>query len=369
MSASHISPLAQPITLKLSGKVIRNRLYRTPLSEYASTYDENNVENCGKPMDRYAELYQELAEGGAGLICTGNIPIHRDNLENYNNAVLDPNNPWDPVAAFTPAVKAAKSRGAIFLPQLQFPGRQVPEFLNKNPKSSSDQHLEPCLNKTYGKPSPLTKAEIKDLVSRYVWASEVLAKAGADGIILHASHGYIMNQFLSPKINKRTDEYGGSLENRARFILEIVNAIKAKLPSNKFVIAAKLNCQDFIEGGQSFAEQCVVIKWLEDAGVDFFDISGGTYASPAWRGNIMTELAERPSQKERGSYFIEWAQELKKVLSRAVIGTTGGWRDSHRMAEAVERGDIDMCGLGRPLREDPDFVNKVLRGEARRSNL
>ncbi|KAJ5476113.1 Aldolase-type TIM barrel [Penicillium sp. IBT 31633x] len=388
MSLSHIAPLSQPITLKLSGKVIRNRLYRTPLSEYASTYDENNVENCGKPMDRYAELYQgahnfkvnstcmgdtncytELAEGGAGLICTGNIPIHRDNLENYNNAVLDPNNPWDPVAAFAPAVKAAKSRGAIFLPQLQFPGRQVPEFLNKNPKSSSDQQLEPCLNKTYGMPSPLTKAEIKDLVSRYVWASEVLAKAGADGIILHASHGYIMNQFLSPKINKRTDEYGGSLENRARFILEIVNAIKAKLPSDKFVIAAKLNCHDFIEGGQSFAEQCVVIKWLEEAGVDFFDISGGTYASPAWRGNIMTELAERPSQKERGSYFIEWAQELKKVLSRAVIGTTGGWRDSHRMSEAVERGDIDMCGLGRPLREDPDFVNKVLRGEVRRSNL
>lgn len=193
----------QPITLKLSGKVIRNRLYRTPLSEYASTYDEDNVENCGKPMDRYAELYQgehnpksnppcvggtdcftELADGGAGLICTGNIPIHRDNLENYNNAVLDPNNPWDPVAAFSPAVNAAKSRGAIFLPQLQFPGRQVPEFLNKNPRSSSDQQLEPCLNKTYGMPSPLTKAEIKDLVSRYVWASEVLAKAGADGIIV-----------------------------------------------------------------------------------------------------------------------------------------------------------------------------------------
>lgn len=98
--------------------------------------------------------------------------------------MLDPNNPWDPVAAFTPAAKAAKSRGAIFLPQLQFPGRQVPEFLNKNPKSSSDQQLEPCLNKTYGKPSPLTKAEIKDLISRYVWASEVLAEAGADGIIV-----------------------------------------------------------------------------------------------------------------------------------------------------------------------------------------
>lgn len=129
----------------------------------------------------------ELADGGAGLICFGNIPIHRDNLENYNNAVLDPNNPWDAVEAFAPAIKAAKSRGAICLPQLQFPGRQVPEFLNKNPKSSSDQQLEPCLNKTYGKPTPLTKGEIKGLVRRYVWASEVLAKAGADGIIVCSS--------------------------------------------------------------------------------------------------------------------------------------------------------------------------------------
>ena len=89
--------------------------------------------------------------------------------------------------AFAPAVKAAKSRGAIFLPQLQFPGRQVPEFLNPNPKSSSDQQLEPCLNKTYGIPSPLTMEEIKDLVRRYVWASEILAKAGADGIIVGLS--------------------------------------------------------------------------------------------------------------------------------------------------------------------------------------
>jgi 2,4-dienoyl-CoA reductase-like NADH-dependent reductase (Old Yellow Enzyme family) len=88
------------------------------------------------------------------------------------------------VEAFAPAVQAAKSRGALFLPQLQFPGRQVPEFLNPNPKSSADQQLEPCLNKSYGKPSPLTTEEIKDLVQRYVWASEVLSKAGADGIIV-----------------------------------------------------------------------------------------------------------------------------------------------------------------------------------------
>ncbi|PCG97579.1 Aldolase-type TIM barrel [Penicillium occitanis (nom. inval.)] len=205
----------------------KNRLYRTPLSEYASTFDENDVEKCGIPLPRYAELYQELADSGAGLICFGNIPIHRDNLENYNNAVLDINNPWDPVEALAPAIRAAKSRGAICLPQLQFPGRQVPEFLNTTPRSASAEQLGPCLNKTYGKPVPLTKENIRELIHGYVWAASVLAQAGVDGIILHASHGYIMNQFLSPKTNKRTDEYGGTLENRVRFILEVVNAIKA----------------------------------------------------------------------------------------------------------------------------------------------
>lgn len=130
----------------------------------------------------------ELADGGAGMICTGNIPLSRHDLENYNNAVLDLDNPWDPVEAFRPAVQAAKSRGALFLPQLQAPGRQCPMFLNPHPKSASDVQLPPCLGKTYGVPTPLTRKEIKDLVRRYVWASKVVAAAGADGIIVSAQH-------------------------------------------------------------------------------------------------------------------------------------------------------------------------------------
>ena len=144
------------------------------------------------------------------------------------------------------------------------------------------------------------------------------------------------------------------MENRARFLLEVIEAIKAKMPVDRYIIAAKINCHDcehtsiskpdlsdpaqsVIPGGLSFAESCVVLKWLEQAGVDFFDVSGGTYESPAWRGNIMKELLERESQKTRGrlvcgydeftpgfnvlrrSYFIEWAQDMKKVLVRSNI--------------------------------------------------
>jgi 2,4-dienoyl-CoA reductase-like NADH-dependent reductase (Old Yellow Enzyme family) len=130
----------------------------------------------------------ELADGGAGLICFGNIPIDRHNLENHQNAILDPRNPWDPVVAFAPAIRAAKSRGAVCLPQLQFPGRQVPEFVNKTPKSASDVQLQPSMNKTYGKPSPLTVTEIRELISRFAWAAGVLATAGADGIIVRLKY-------------------------------------------------------------------------------------------------------------------------------------------------------------------------------------
>ncbi|KAL3445390.1 hypothetical protein BJX65DRAFT_319278 [Aspergillus insuetus] len=359
--ASRRSPLAQPVTLKLSGKVIPNRIYRTALSEYSGSYDENNVNNTGKPLQRYIDLHQELADGGAGLICFGNIPVHRDHLENLNNVVLDRDQPWDAVEAFRPAIKAAKSRGALCLPQLNFTGRQCPGFLNPNPVSSSDVQLQECMDKTYGIPTPLSKSEIQDIVDRFAWAAKTVVKAGADGIILHAAHGYLINQFLSPHINKRTDEYGGSLENRARFVLEIVKAIKAKLPPDQFVIAAKINCQDFVRGGATFAEQCIVIKWLEDAGVDLFDISGGTYEAPAWRGDLASLGEVQPLAGE--GTFLKWAKDIKKILSRAVIGTTSGWRDSDSMAAAVQRGDIDMCGLGRPLREDPDFPNRVFGGE------
>jgi 2,4-dienoyl-CoA reductase-like NADH-dependent reductase (Old Yellow Enzyme family) len=307
-------------------------------------------------------------------------------MENEGNAVLDLDNGWGAVEAFRPAVTAAKSKGALCLAQLQYPGRQVPDFMNPHPKSASSEHLGPCMNKSYGPPTPLSIDDINDLYRRYAWAAEQLMKAGADGIVLHGCHGYIITQFLSPLTNKRTDEvryalcprplvksrstqYNGSLAHRARFLLELVAAITAVCPPSRFITAIKLNCSDFIDGGVTLAEYAVVARWLEDAGVDWFDISGGTYASPAWRGNIMPELLERPSVKANGAYFLAEARNLKRVLARAVLGTTGGWRDAHRMAEAVERGDVDMVGLARPLRVEPDLVNRILRGETRESHL
>ncbi|KAL2837381.1 hypothetical protein BJX68DRAFT_280219 [Aspergillus pseudodeflectus] len=287
--------LGRPITLKLSGKVIPNRLYRSALSEFLGTFDKDNLDASGEPLLEYTTFHQGLADGNVGLICFGNIPVRREYLQAAKNVILDANQSWDPIEALSPAIQAAKSRGGLCLPQLTFPGRQVPEHLNVSPLSASDVQLSPCLNMTYGKPTPLSKDGIQDLIGRFVWAAKILAQAGADGVIIHASHGYIFTQFLSPHVNRRRDEYGGSLENRARFLLETVHAIKNEVSTDKFVIGVKFNCHDFIEGGQTFEDQCVVFKWLEDAGVDFFDITGGTYASPAWRGDPLETYPGFPS--------------------------------------------------------------------------
>ena len=133
---------------------------------------------------RHLDIQAEFAEGGAGLICTGNIPIDRNYLERQGNAILDRRNPWDAVKAFRPCIAAAKSRGALFLAQLQHPGRQSPESLSRTPVSASDVQLYPCMDKTYAKPRALTVREIKDVVASYVWAAEKLYEAGADGVLV-----------------------------------------------------------------------------------------------------------------------------------------------------------------------------------------
>ncbi|KAL2871276.1 uncharacterized protein BJX67DRAFT_377876 [Aspergillus lucknowensis] len=365
-SSQVLQVLGQPITLKLSGKIIPNRLYRSALSEYLGTFDSDNIEANGKPLPEYANFHKALADGDVGLICFGNIPVHRDYLQGPKNVILDASQVWEPVQALAPAIEAAKSKGGICLPQITFPGRQIPEHLNSTPLSSSDVQLSPCLGMTYGKPTPLSREGIQDLVKRFAWAAKTLADAGADGAVIHASHGYIFTQFLSPTVNRRTDEYGGSLENRARFLLETVHAIQKEVSTDRFVIGVKFNCHDFIEGGQTFEDECIVFKWLEDAGVDFFDITGGTYASPAWRGEPLSTYADFPSGPPGEGVFLRWAKEFKKISTRAIIGTTGGWRDRHYMERAIRMGEIDMCGFGRPLQENANFIKDLLLNKERK---
>ncbi|KAL8277387.1 hypothetical protein RQP46_010227 [Phenoliferia psychrophenolica] len=238
-----IEILSRPITFPLSGKVAPNRFLKSAQSEYACD-DSEDVDRRGRPTERYAKLYEEWAANPVGIISTGNIMVHRDHRESDSNGIIDRSNPWDPISAFRPMIYSTKSHGSLSIPQLNFPGRQASLSQTLHPLSSSSVPLAPAMGKSYGVPRAMSLSEITDLVDRFVFASDVLWKAGSDGVQIHASHGYIFSQFLAPRTNLRGDQYGGSYENRTRLLKDVVRGIAARVPLESFIISVKLNCQD-----------------------------------------------------------------------------------------------------------------------------
>ena len=162
------------------------------------------------------------------------------------------------------------------MPNTAHGGRQVPSHVNKHPVSASDTQCPEAMGMTFAPARALTVDEIHDLVQRWGWASEQLYKAGADGMQMHCAHGYLGSQFLSPRVNKRTDQYGGNFENRARFIMEVFAEVRKRVPDTKFMMTIKINSADFADGGFS-AEECeAMCEKLEAVGVDLIELSGGT---------------------------------------------------------------------------------------------
>ena len=214
----------------------------------------------------------------------------------------------------------------------------------------------------FGKPVALTDAEIEDIVQRFAVCAKACQEAGFTGVQVHAAHGYLLSQFLSPRTNLRQDKYGGSLENRARALLDVVNAIRAAV-GPAFPICVKLNSADFQKGGFDFADSLQVAKWLEQASVDMLEISGGTYEQPQLLGVEGVEEVEQqevaPSTVAREAYFVDFALAMQKEVSIV----DGHRRFSRRssMEEALANG-ADMVGIGRPMCVMTDAPNQLFNG-------
>lgn len=261
MVSSARTVLADSVTFPRSGLKTPNRFLKSAMTERLCTYSED-VQTRGKPTPEYIKLYEEWAKGGTGIIVLGNIPVDRKGLEAAKNAIIDSRNPWNAVEAFKPVIAAAKAHGALCLGQLTHGGRQTSNLIVETPISSSDIQQPPAMGMEFGKPKPATLEKIDALVEAWAFAAEVLYKAGADGAQLHAAHGYLLSQFLSSRVNKRTDDYGGSLENRYRIISRILAAIKERIPVDKFILSIKINSADFQDGGFSAGESRQVCQWL-----------------------------------------------------------------------------------------------------------
>jgi 2,4-dienoyl-CoA reductase-like NADH-dependent reductase (Old Yellow Enzyme family) len=310
-------------------------------------------------------LYRLWGAGGAGLLLTGNVQIDRKHLEAAGNVAIDGTEDAAALAALRGFAEAAKSGGARVWMQISHAGRQTLKIINPHPKAPSAVKVA-LPGGQFGEPVALEAAEIPPLIARFAHAARVARETGFDGVQIHAAHGYLISEFLSPRINVRNDEWGGDLAGRARFLLETVRQTRDAVGAD-FAVSVKINSADFQRGGFSFEDSQVVVRWLDEAGVDLIEISGGNYEQPSMMKLAGMEPVFDPtiaaSTRAREAYFQKFAPEIRKNISRAKLMVTGGFRSAVAMEAAIAEDGIDLIGLGRPLCVDPGVAGKLLRGE------
>ncbi|MEW6078405.1 MAG: NADH:flavin oxidoreductase/NADH oxidase family protein [Thermodesulfobacteriota bacterium] len=337
--------IGQPFTLPC-GQTIKNRLMKSAMSEALGTADNHMTPGL-------VTLYDRWSRSGAGLLVTGNIMVDRRALgEPYNVAVEDEDD-MDLLRAWA---RAGTQNGTQLWAQLNHPGKQVPKGLNSEAVGPSAIPFEPSLRPFFETPRELTDKEIQNIIERFGRSAEILKKAGFTGVQIHAAHGYLISQFLSPRHNQRGDIWGGNPENRRRFAVEVYRRVRA-IVGPDFPVAFKLNSADFQRGGFTEEESLAVIQTLVDEGVDLVEISGGNYEAPAMSGRRAPD-----STLAREAYFLEFAANVRSLI-KVPLAVTGGFRTAGAMAAALAEGHLDMIGLARPLAVDPEYGTRILAGQ------
>ncbi|BFM17828.1 NADH:flavin oxidoreductase/NADH oxidase family protein [Maricurvus nonylphenolicus] len=342
------SPVQQELKLR-SGSVLKNRLCKSSMNEALATGE-------GRVVREFEVLYKTWAEGGSGLLVTGNVMVDAHHANEPLAVAVEDERDLTELKLWA---RAAKSQGGQIWAQLSHPGKQSPKFLNDSPVAPS---AIPLVSDMFMPPRELREDEILDIIQRFTNTAVILQKAGFDGVQLHGAHGYLISQFLSPNHNKRTDQWGGSLENRMRFVTEVYKSIR-EATGKRFNIAIKLNSSDFQKGGFTHEESIEVAKVLDGLGIDLIEISGGSWENPVNRRGEQKE-----STRKREAYFLEFAEELKKNVS-APLMVTGGFRSQAAIEEALDSGAMDVAGLARPYAVDPNLANKILQGQGYRSTV
>ena len=333
--------LFTPITLP-NGTTIKNRFFKSAMSEGMGTRDF-------QPKKNIATLYKRWAEGGTGLIITGNIMVDPKGTAEPGNIVFDKNSNMEILKNWA---KQGQQHGAKVMVQLNHPGKQAPKTVSKQTVAPSAVPLGNGLNKLFSTPRALTTSEVEELIQKFVTSAKVAKEAGFSGVQIHAAHGYLISQFLSPHDNRRTDKYGGSLENRMRFLKEIYLGMREKLGKD-FTIGIKINSTDFKEDGLTEEDSLKTIIELANLGLDFVEISGGTYERPAMMGAT--------SKSTNQVFFAEYSKKLKQKIEIPVV-VTGGIRSINAMNTLLNDNTTDFIGIARPLTIDPNIPNKIKQG-------
>ncbi|WP_411684154.1 NADH:flavin oxidoreductase/NADH oxidase family protein [Acinetobacter indicus] len=335
--------------LQIRKTTFKNRIIKGAMSEALAN-------TAGQPNQLHLGLYEAWAKGELGCAITGNVMV--DIRAKNEPGVVAIESERD-LAKLQQWAQIGKQYGMVQLVQLSHPGRQCPKGLNKETVAPSAVPFSPALATTFGTPRELREDEILDIIQRFARAAQICEQAGFEGVQLHGAHGYLISQFLSPLTNKRQDRWGGSIDNRMRFLLEIYQAVRAAT-SEDFIISVKLNSADFQRGGISEEDVIQVFKAIDAAGIDLIEVSGGTYEAPAMAG-VKAEK-RKASTLAREAYFLEFAERIRQEV-RCHLMVTGGFRTVQGMNTALASGACDFIGIARPFAVEPDLAHRLLAGQ------
>lgn len=321
-----------------NGQTAKNRLFKSAMEEQLA---QNH-----QPSQALVRLYDAWAKGGAGVLVTGNVMVAENGKGSANDVVLTDERSLPVLEQWA---KTGTQNDTLLIMQINHAGKQSPKVLSPVPVAPSAvplQGMEGFINP----PRALENDEIEVLIRQFARAAEIADKAGFSGVQIHGAHGYLVSQFLSQHHNHRTDKWGGSLENRMRFLVEIYQAIRAAVRP-EFLVGLKLNSADFQKGGFDEHDSIQVVQKMSELGIDFIEISGGNYESPAM-------MAEKASTQAREAFFIDYAEKARAV-SQVPLIITGGFRSEPAMNDALNSKHLDFVGIARPLTLMPDLPNRI----------
>lgn len=326
------------------GAILKNRLVKAAMTERISN-------KSYEPTERHVRLYEDWAETNSGLLITGNVMIDRKHCESSGNVCFDDESIIPLLESWA---NAGKKNGGHIWVQISHSGRQTNRFGNLHPKAPSAVQLKKI--GLFGKPRAMTEEDIQQVIKGFVRAAKIAKESGFTGVQIHSAHGYLLSQFLSPITNKRTDKWGGNIENRSRLLMTILEETRQEV-GEQFPISVKLNSSDFQKGGLTEEESLQVIKLLDKQKIDLLEISGGTYEKLAF---FLMNEESKESTKRREAYFIDFAKKIRSI-SKLPLMITGGFRSFEFCNEVLENNELDLIGMGRPFitnKEDiPGFIN------------
>jgi 2,4-dienoyl-CoA reductase-like NADH-dependent reductase (Old Yellow Enzyme family) len=327
----------------INGMTMRNRMVRS------ATW-EGMCEQDGRPTEKLINYYRDLARGGIGLIISGYAFVKREGKQFPGKMGIHTDDFAGDYQNLTSAVHDASGKIAV---QLVHAGGQT------DSANAGRQPLAPSavqVDQFSEMPAELTRDVISDIVLAFGEGARRAKGWGVDGVQLHGAHGYLINQFLSPLTNRRTDEYGGSIENRSRFLLEVYRKVRESVGTD-YPVFIKLNAADNLDGGLNIADALYAAKALAKMGIDAIEVSAGTPASG--EENPAREKINKP---EKEAYNLALARRIKEAVSCPVM-VVGGFRSYEVVDKTIKEDGMDYIAMARPLIREPGLANRWLQGD------